>query len=170
MGTLNSKSVPDLLKDKTMKTKTRKNSVKRLIDKDGNVKAMIYIEIAQNKDSVTIGFKSRYSIEAADSRAARSGTDLWHYCESVPHDSRVINNQKIDMGYFRNFLEHATHEERKTLAASKKFPFGFYCGTFIKADSFPRGFLDVYDEADGTYRYESELLLDIAKEKNWTVK
>ena len=149
------------------KAKTRKLDVKRLIDESGNVQAMIYIEIEQEEDSVSIGFRSKYSYEAAESAIGK--TDLWHYCEKVRHADSIIYGVSFDMGYFKNFFRFATYEEKKTLRESGKYPFGFYLGSVLNNENFTKYFLDSLDEVTSTLRYETKVLFAIAKERNWQV-
>lgn len=149
------------------KAKTRKLDVKRLIDENGNVQAMIFIEVTQNKNTIEIGFRSKYSYEAA--ALAISKTDLWQYCEKVRHSESVINGKNTDMGYVKEFFRFATEEEKKTLRESGKYPFGFYLGSVLNSVNLQKYFLDSLDEVTSTLRYETEVLLAIAKERNWQV-
>lgn len=150
-------------------TKTRKTDVKRLIDESGNVQAMIYIEVIQNKSGIEIGFRSKYSYDAAASESLINKTDLWQNCIDVRNDSVVIDGLTYDLGYYREFFRFATDEEKETLRKSAKYPFGFYLGSVLNSGNFQKYFLDSFDEAASTLRYETEVLLAVAKERNWRV-
>lgn len=149
------------------KAKTRKLDVKRLIDESGNVQAMIYIEVAQNKRMIEIGFRSKYSYKAAP--LAIGKTDLWQYCGKIRNSASVINGKNTDMGYVKDFFRFATDEEKETLRKSAKYPFSFYLGSVLNSENLQKYFLDSLDEVTSTLRYETEILLAIAKERNWKV-
>lgn len=159
------------------KIKSRKESVKHLIDESGNVQGVIFIEFdcikvsARNgkRDALFIGFRSRYSMDAAFSIAARSCTDLWQYCPDVRNSVVMIEGQERDMGYHNNFVVCAADEERETLRKSAKFPFGFHCGNVLYPENVLQKFYESLDEANETYSLELKVMQKIAEEKGWKV-
>lgn len=142
------------------KTKTRKESVKRLIDASGNVQAMIYIEFTEGKDSLFVGYRLRASYDAAMSDSALNGIDLYHHCDAVP------SSESCDMGYHSTFNEYATRIERELVKTSAKFPFSFYIGSGVSSLC---KFSEALDDVKSPYLYDLEALYKIAKEKGWSV-
>ena len=121
------------------------------------------------RDSLSIGFRSRYSMDAAFSIAARSCTDLWQECPNVRNSVVTIGEKKIDMGYHNNFAVCATDEEKETLRKSAKFPFEFYCGSVLYSENVLQKFYESLDEANETYDCELKIMHKIAEEKGWKV-